>query len=215
MIRIYPIEIPGRGTRFAQPLWEDIEVIVDDIFEIIKRDINNSLYAFFGHSMGTILIYELTRRIKNAGYSEPLHIFLSGRFPPHINEKKLISDLPDDQFKKEIFELGGTPKELIESQELFDVFLPILRSDYKAIENYKMKHERIKWTSNISVLYGSHDKEIVEHEYNEWANYTEGTCEFYKYCGDHFFIHKNTDKILDLLNNTLVKEYNRLMGGFN
>lgn len=90
-IEIIPIELAGRGKRFGEELYDKIEDAVDDVYEIVKSNINGP-YGLFGHSMGSIIAYELARKINNSNLPNPEYIFVSGRKPPHIeeNEKKYI-----------------------------------------------------------------------------------------------------------------------------
>ncbi|MFZ5985655.1 MAG: thioesterase II family protein [Bacillota bacterium] len=206
LIELHPVEIPGRGTRYSEPLCDTMEEIVDNVLRSVIKELNGSDYAFFGHSMGTIIIYELIHRIRCLGYKEPLHTFFSGRFPPHFNEKNPLHKLQDEEFKSEIFKLGGTPKEFIDNQELFDIFMPILRADYTAIETYKYTR-RAKWDFNISVLYGTQDIEVQQYDYSEWESYVNGECNFYEFAGDHFFIHSNEDQIVKIINCVLLESY--------
>ena len=58
-IELIPIELKGRGKRFNEIFYESLEEAVDDIFENIKDKIINNDYAIYGHSMGSLLSYEL------------------------------------------------------------------------------------------------------------------------------------------------------------
>lgn len=201
-IELYPLELPGRGKRFSCSLCDTMEDVIEDIFPLVSKEIDNSEYAFFGHSMGTIIIYELMQKITDMGYKDPLHIFFSGRFPPHISEKKKIHMLADEPFKEEIAQLGGIDKELAANPDILEIFLPILRADYKVLEQYNyVKTE--PWNFNMSVLSGLEDKEVQEYNYLEWTRYTNKQCCYYEFEGDHFFINNNTEKIVRLINNTL------------
>ncbi|MPQ34075.1 thioesterase [Clostridium estertheticum] len=205
-IEIYPVELPGHGTRMSEDPCQSINDMVDDIFLKIKPYLYKP-FALFGHSMGTIIITELLFKLQRQGYREPIHVFFSGRFPPHINEGKFISELPDKEFRQEIYQLGGTPKDLVENEELFNIFMPILRADYKSIEDYRYLHKDAKWNINISVLYGKFDKEVEKYQYNEWENYTTGTCCYYEFLGNHFFIHSHFIKIIKKINMIILHQY--------
>ncbi len=78
-ILIKPLELPGRGKRIKEPLLTNLETMVDDLFQQIQNELNDKPYAIYGHSMGTLLGYLLTKRILNAGKPAPLHLFVSGR----------------------------------------------------------------------------------------------------------------------------------------
>ena len=133
------IELAGRGKRFAEPFYDSFTSAVEDICSIVKNDLDGAPYAIWGHSMGSILAFELAYKLKETGCEEPIHIFFSGRYPPHIlkNKEQSLYELPDKDFLERIFRLGGTPKEMLENRELQDIFTPILRADYKILNGYR------------------------------------------------------------------------------
>lgn len=64
------------------------------------------------------------------------YLFISGSRIPSIPEPKPIYHLPDEAFKRELGRFEGTPKEILENQELLDFFLPMLRADFTMDETY-------------------------------------------------------------------------------
>jgi medium-chain acyl-[acyl-carrier-protein] hydrolase len=203
-IELKPIELAGRGKRFLQPFKYNMDDTVNDIYNIIKEEIDESPYSLLGHSMGSLIVYELNKKIKEAGLKAPVHAFFSGSKPPHMRDSKALYKLPDDEFKDEIFKMEGTPKELLENKELLEIFLPVLRADYTIVDTYKCNEECIKLNCDMSVLYGKKDDVTVD-EIVAWKNYTNRDCKIYGFEGGHFFIHNNIENIVKIINNTLVQ----------
>ncbi|GMQ55835.1 hypothetical protein AN1V17_02270 [Vallitalea sediminicola] len=128
-IKLEPIEIKGRGKRFYEDFYQNIDEVVEDIFKNIKDKIVNEEYAIYGHSMGSILAYELYYKISNENIKRPKHIFFSGCKSPSIpRKKKQIYLLTDDEFIEELVNLSGTPKELADNEELLQLFLPTINN---------------------------------------------------------------------------------------
>lgn len=201
-INVIPIELAGRGKRFTEPLYSDFHEAVNDVFNIIKDNLECP-YAFFGHSMGSMLIYELCHKIKEKGLPSPMHVFFSGRKAPNIiSEEELIHKLPRDEFKQKIIELGGTPEELFENQELFDLFLPILKADFKIVEEYKYIKKR-KLDCNVTILYGKEEHSNIIH-ITDWKKHTENSCITFSFEGGHFFINEKLDEVLNVVNSILM-----------
>ncbi|MEY8742625.1 thioesterase II family protein [Bacillales bacterium AN1005] len=65
-IQIHEVELPGRGRRMNEPLIDNMEAMVEDIFYSIKNNLTEP-YALFGHSMGGLLTYELCHKIQQVG----------------------------------------------------------------------------------------------------------------------------------------------------
>jgi len=204
-IELYPIELAGRGKRFNETLYNNFNEAVNDIYNIIKSEILNSSYAFFGHSMGAKLIYELINKIREENQNEPEHIFISGSYPTHINNReKILHKLPEDEFLIEVYKFGGMPKEFLENKELITIFSPILRSDYKILETHQYNFNKNKYAFDLTVFGGKEDNEVNISELSEWKNYTNRIFSLYEFDGDHFFINYEMKKIANIINKKLI-----------
>jgi len=204
-IELMPIEYAGRGKRINEEFYTDISCAIDDIYKQVSQRINEYEFAFFGHSMGSVIAYEVCKRIRENCGREPLHIFVSGRYPPHINkEGGILHILPDDKFKDEILKVGGTPREVFENKVFAKLFIPILRADYKLIELYTFKDDCIKFKSGITVFSGKDDKIVERNELFEWQKYSEYGIAVYEFDGGHFFINDCIKEISEIINNTLI-----------
>ncbi|AJY76269.1 hypothetical protein VN24_19020 [Paenibacillus beijingensis] len=82
-ISIIPIELAGKGLRHDEPNYESFEQMVDDVYGIIKKYIDDSPVAFFGHSIGALILYELCYRY-NLDYIKPKKMIFSGASVPHL-----------------------------------------------------------------------------------------------------------------------------------
>jgi len=186
-IELYPIELKGRGKRFNENFYESIEEAVDAIFNQIKDEIVYNDYAIYGHSMGSIIAYELCYKICKNDVRKPKYIFFSVREPPDSKIKKdSIHNLQDQDFINRIMGFGGTSKELINNNQLLDVFLPILRSDFRMIETYKYKEKLNSIQCNITVMYGKQDPVSFENLL-AWEKHCSGKVNIYNFEGNHFF----------------------------
>jgi surfactin synthase thioesterase subunit len=201
-IEINAVELAGRGRRCEVPLYSNLTDAVDDVYNFLKSSIlNNEPYALFGHSMGALISYELSRKIKARNELLPLHLFISGREAPDIVEEKMYHNMSYEQFKKEVMNLGGTPPEFFEYEELADVFLTVLRNDFRIAETHKHIDRDIKIDTDITVFYGNEDIEM--YDVIGWRNHTQKKCKIYEFNGDHFFINDNLKQITNIICKTL------------
>jgi surfactin synthase thioesterase subunit len=204
-IRLYSIVLKGRGARYNDTFYDSLEDAVEDIFNNIKNMIVEEDYAIYGHSMGSLLAYELYYKINEMGARKPKHIFFSGNKPPNIpRDKDNIHTLPKHEFWNEIIALGGTTEEVLDSNELLEIVLPILKNDFKIIETYRYKEKATKIECNISVLNGKQDSIILK-DLLSWNDHTNRRCRIYDFNGGHFFINDNAKKVTSIINSTLIK----------
>ncbi|MBB6625636.1 thioesterase [Clostridium gasigenes] len=204
-IEVIPIELAGRGSRYNVDLLSSIDEIIDDTFNQIKGKLTDQHFAIFGHSMGSLLAYELTKKIKNELNIEPVHLFFSGSPPFHTIIDKDKHTWNDGKLMNYLNNLGGVTSEINDNKDVWELFLPIIRSDIKNYELYEFKDNEYQLNCDISILYGYDDKTVKIENLKEWNKYTKGNCKLYGFEGGHFFLEDYEDKILELINYKLTK----------
>lgn len=203
-IELMPVELSGRGVRMHENLYNDLPEVIEDVFGLIKTHIGLGPYALFGHSMGSLIAYELAQRIRQEKMEPPAHIFFSGGKAPHVkrSHEKKFHLMNDDRFKKEIIELGGTPPEFFEHPQLINLFFPILKNDFKIAETEIHDRPVLPFDTDITVFVGKADTMLPE-QCDGWKRHTNHLCTIHYFEGGHFFLHDKTEQIIMIINNTL------------
>jgi surfactin synthase thioesterase subunit len=212
-VKVLPIELPGRGRRFAEPLLTDLHEMARDALEQAREAITARPYALFGHSLGAKLAYVLTRRIIREGFPAPAHLFLSGCAAPSVPPKSRHRHLlPREAFLEMINELGGTPREVLREEGLMDLFEPILRADFQANDTYSRQdatgtdtggcRTRGPLTQPLTVMIGTKDSVSYE-EALKWRDETSGKTKLLALPGRHFFIFDHWKTIGRIISETL------------
>lgn len=204
------LESPGRGNRFAEKLLNSVDEIAEDFLNQLIPHIQNSDYMIYGHSLGTLVGYEITKKIIQRNLKLPVCLFFTGRGAPDYNrfqEKKSL--LPKDLFWKAINDIGGLPKEILAYEDLLDMYYPILKSDFRAIENYEYNKMEKRFSVPIHICMGT--EEIGEGEektsisnMKAWENETNSGCTFELLQGDHFFIFKHPKALVQKICNAVL-----------
>lgn len=190
-----PVEFPGRGSRIQEDLIEDMNRLLDDLYDKVaeKRD-PNCPFGFYGHSLGAVAAFELFYRIQQSGHETPSHLFLSGRLPPHLADKaiKNIHLLDTTSFKREVLAFGGTL-----SPALLDMFLPIIRTDIQLIETFRAP---IREPMNCKpVIFKGKEDLTMNGNYAEWSEYFLQPCKIHEFDGGHFFINNAYEDIVQII----------------
>ncbi|MBF0240948.1 MAG: thioesterase [Desulfamplus sp.] len=196
------IDFPGHGRRLQEPLVSDIHDLVSDIFHKLPTDENSQL-IIWGHSMGGTIAYLLTRRLLRAGRQMPLHLFVSGSPAPSIPRKeKDVYKLPRHALVEKVKKYGGVVEEVLAEKDLMDMFLPILRADFQALETYEYTPIFPPLTVPITAMVGS-GEHIKEEDILDWQKETTLPLIIKKLEGNHFFIFDHLELICQMVVNSL------------
>jgi surfactin synthase thioesterase subunit len=194
-VQLMPLSLPGRDMRLKEPRLTDLKVLLDTLESTITPYLDKP-YAFFGHSMGALIAYELAHRLVDRGVRLPERLFLSGRVSPTSGyEKDPIHHLPDNELIEKIKKLNGVPNEVLKNKELIELVLPILRADFKLIET---------WTNDpnktldipISVLGGVDDPDVTAERLYRWKDCTSAFFDMQMFQGDHFYLRASETELL-------------------
>ena len=82
-IEICAIELPGRGKRLVEPALTDLATIVESLGPQLLPLLDLP-FAFFGHSMGALVAFELCRWLRSAVQLAPKHVWISAARAPHL-----------------------------------------------------------------------------------------------------------------------------------
>lgn len=194
-VEVCPVQLPGRERRFREPLHTRMDTLVSELGAAL-RPLLDVPFALFGHSMGALVGFELARELRRQGGPRPVHLFVSGHRAPRLPEvNPPVYHLPDDRFLAELRRLNGTPRELLENEELMELLLPLLRADMGICESYGYTPED-PLDVPVSVLGGDEDPEVPVPDLAPWSEETSRECTLRTYPGDHFFIHGARESVL-------------------
>jgi len=211
-VQVFPVELAGRGRRITEPFYNSMDEAAEDVIRMIKYDILDVPYAFFGHSLGAGIAYHVAQKLRTKMYPQPVHIFFSGRGAPHFLRKDKVPyhTLPEDEFREKVMELGGTPEEFFQHPELLEILLPLLRADFKISwafnKSYSDKVENINpLKCNITVFLGE-DDDLVSEQIEGWKKHSSKQCVIHTFPGGHFFLNHQEEKqeMLKLVNDILL-----------
>ena len=198
---VEPLELPGRGKRFQENLIkEKAEAIKDLLVQIKRRRNHESEYLIYGHSMGALLGYSLTKQLEVLG-DPPSYLFVTGSAGPNIsNYDKEILKLPKREFFEKLNKLGGLNDEFLNNPELLDLYEPIIRADFAIVESHFNEiSERIQ--TPIYGFMGS--EELRVKEIDNWKNYTTESFQYEILEGNHFFIYNHFNHIASTINDII------------
>lgn len=190
-IEVLRVALPGREGRFGERPLRDARTAVDALAEALSGFLEPP-YAFFGHSLGALLAFELTRALERRGRPGPTTLFVSGSRPPRLRRDRKqdepIHHLPQPAFLQKLRELEGTPEEVLENAELMELFLPLLRADFEMSETY-VYEPAAPLAVPILAFGGENDEHAPPSDLDAWQEETTSTFRGMRLPGGHFFLH--------------------------
>jgi acyl transferase domain-containing protein/surfactin synthase thioesterase subunit len=199
-IEICPIQLPGRENRLKETPFTRLSPLIQALAPFLRPYLDIP-FAFFGHSLGALLSFELAREFRKQNFPSPVHLFVSGSRAPQIPDLDVpIHRLPEPKFLESLRRLNGTREEVLQNPELLQVFLPALRSDFAILETYfYATQERLDCP--ITAFGGMEDSKVSHEQLDAWRNQTSGEFKLQLFPGDHFFLHHHRKALLDAISN--------------
>jgi pyochelin biosynthesis protein PchC len=195
-ISVLGVQYPGRQDRRHEPLIEDIGQLADEVCEALIPWETRPL-ALFGHSMGSLVAFEVARRLERDNRRLPLALIASGCPAPSCHRDKIPYASDDDSLIANLRWLGGTDPALLDDDEMTRLMLPVIRGDYRAVATYRAPTTEPMVHVPIVAMTGDHDQSVSFEEASAWRGHTTRSFEIKVLAGGHFFIHEHTGEIAD------------------
>lgn len=197
-VEVMSVQLPGRGSRLNEPPFRRMNELTETIVNEVEF---RPTFAFFGHCMGALVAYEVTRTLRRRGLPLPERLFVSGFRAPHLPQRELpIHDLPDDEFLAEVDRRQGLPDEVRQDADLRAATLLGLRADYELLETYRYAPEP-PLPLPITAQAGTDDD--VD-DLAAWQQHTTVPLAVRRFPGGHFYLREQRDRVARTVSSTLL-----------
>lgn len=181
------VQLPGRENRLREPPFTQLSILIETLIRFLEPYLDIP-FAFFGHSMGALIGFELARELRKQNSTGLIYLFVSGRRAPQIADPDPPKhNLPKSEFIDELRHYNGTPELVLQEPELMEIFLPLLRADFSILETYVYKNGD-PIDCPITAFGGRQDSKVSHEDLAAWR---EQTCHEYRlkmFPGDHFYL---------------------------
>ncbi len=188
-VDVCAFQLPGREERKSAPPHRRMEPLVDELSMGIEPYLDKP-FAFFGHSLGSIVAFELARRLRRERGQSPTRLCVAAHRAPQLpNPHVSIYHLPEDRLKS-VLRREGVPAAILDNAGLMKTWLPLLRADLET-------HDTYQYTSDapldcaLSIFGGQEDARVDPDHLRAWSAQCTGASTFRLLTGGHFFIHES------------------------
>jgi surfactin synthase thioesterase subunit len=186
--QVVAVQYPGHGHRSRSPARTSMTELVDALIEELSPLLDRPS-AFFGHSLGAWVAYELAVRLEREGRIGPSHLFVSAspKPPPPAGEPRRAFGEPDDESIVALARFVSPSGEALSKPLLRAYALPILRADMKIVAGYAPSASAA--VACPITAFGAWDDPIVPvRTLRGWSTYTRASSRCLILEGDHFYL---------------------------
>ncbi|MBM7365457.1 thioesterase II family protein [Gordonia hydrophobica] len=192
------MQYPGRQDRMREPAATALTDLAAEAFDAVLADeqLAGRPIVVFGHSMGSIVAFELTRRLQDADRA-PVRLVVSAATAP-----SRVASLPkhpdsDEELMAHLTGLQGTGGAVMSSESVMRMALPALRADYRAFDAYESAAD-VRVGVPIQVIGGADDPVIKPFQLHSWSDHADDV-EVTVVDGGHFYLNENPAELVAIL----------------
>lgn len=172
-VGLVKVQLPGREDNRKRPPFTQMEDLIPALFTQVESLLDRPL-AIYGHSMGALVAFEVTRALRRRGKDLPLALFVSGRRAPHKPLRRvLLHRLPESELVAHLRKMGGTSHALLTKPKWRQRFLPTMRADLQLSDIYNYREEA-PLSCPLYAFLGEDDNEMHREDWEAWSEQAGG-----------------------------------------
>jgi acyl transferase domain-containing protein/surfactin synthase thioesterase subunit/acyl carrier protein len=197
---IVTVELPGRGHRMQEVMYTNVHTLMDDLIPAMTPLLDKP-YFVFGHSMGGLLAFELTRELEAKKLMLPVKLFVSSTPGLTTYSKREVDHTLSDEELYEMFPYLNPA--MHDDKEWHKLLMKMLRSDLQLLANYQYI-KKSPLTIPVVALYGNSDDRVSKEQAAKWSEETSQEFRLIERPGAHRYIVNDTH----FLSIMLIDEFN-------
>jgi len=201
-IEVCPIQLPGRESRFSEPAFTEAQALAQALSNQLQP-YKDKPFVLYGHSMGALVAFELTRVLQDAGFKMPETLILGAHRAAHLpRTRETFYSLDDKTFIQKLQRFGGFPEEVLASEELMQLLMPTLKADFKLCDTYVYSDQE-PLNCPIHVFSGATDREAPYDVMEAWRQHSSIGTQMHVFQAGHFFIRSDRERVMNTLKTIL------------
>jgi medium-chain acyl-[acyl-carrier-protein] hydrolase len=198
-IEVCGVQLPGRETRLLEAPVTGMAALASQLAREVTPWLD-APFAIFGHSLGSLVGFELARALRRLGLPQPRALFISGfKSPAMPNGAGWFRGLPDDEFVAQVAaRYGGIPAPVAADPDLLRHYLPALRADFEVLASYQYVPEA-PLDCPFFAYNGLADPRVRAGDLDGWRALTTGRFTERWFPGGHFYLQEGRSAVLNCL----------------
>jgi surfactin synthase thioesterase subunit len=193
-VEVRAVQLPGRQDRLSEPPLTSVATLTERLHAALAA-LPPAPLAFYGHSVGALVAFELSRRLQSHG-TPPVALIVAARGAPHVPRRlSPMYNLPEAAFLDTLHRRYGSPLSLLQNAQLMELCLPSLRADLMASDTYVYTpSEPLRLP--VTVLHGRQDSALPAADVAAWRELAAGPVEVHEIDAGHLFVDTHRPWVL-------------------
>lgn len=197
-IGVYAVRPPGRENRILEKPFTRLPALITELARVLMPHLDKP-FAFYGHSMGALIGFELAHYLNRKFSKGPVHLFVAaGRAPHLVNLEPPYYDQPEAHLLEKLKRYNGLPAQILKNADLMAFVLPCLRADLELLQTYTCA-DRPPLACPITAFGGTTDRMVARHHLEAWQPYTQKTFVLRMFQSGHFFSTAGEHQLLQVM----------------
>ena len=201
--QVLPVRLPGREDRIRESAISDLNQLIESLL-VGFQDSGRQPMAFFGHSMGGLIAFQLSRRLQQTRLGTPKAVFVSAIRPPHLPKPDpMLHTLGDEELIETALQrYGSTSAASSDERQLMRLMLGTIRSDFEMLERFTF-HPDPQLDCPIYALGGADDIAVSRAELAQWEQHTASQFQQRLFPGGHFYLREQEKTVISYVKRSL------------
>ncbi|GAB7186265.1 hypothetical protein ATKI12_6096 [Kitasatospora sp. Ki12] len=191
-VNLVPVRIPGRdpaGGHCRQGLPRLVAELERDLGPLLERP-----YLLYGHSMGALLAYRLTRRRAEHGRRLPERLLVGAYPAPHLpHPLRRATRLTDAELVSWLVDFGSLPAALRADTSWLSERIALVRAEIGLCAGDSEGFTHRPLPCPVEVFAGRDDPLVSAADAAAWAEHADGGFALHPVPGGHFFPRESKD----------------------
>jgi len=196
-VELIVIHLPGHVGRIHEPLLTSVSDIVVEVMKALDNNLENNIpFVFFGHSLGSIIAYEVCQELQKNRKPLPKSVFVSSLDAPQIiTEKQQCRKMHEivEEYVNHMFDSLSN-----KGKKVSEIYMSIIRNDFEVLRSYKFEHNE-KLNCPINAVGGTSDPIYSLNGLKAWETQTKRKFHFQQLSGDHFYVMNKPEKLVNYI----------------
>ncbi|MFE5162631.1 thioesterase II family protein [Streptomyces sp. NPDC056697] len=193
-VEVLPVVLPGGRNAGRRRRYRRTEHLIPALVAELEEQLSDDDYVLFGHSMGGLLAYLLTRHVEERGGRRPRALAVAACGAPQVPWHDVTAEHDDEALIQWLHGIGGIPSWLLDHPDWLVPFLGRVRDDVAVCRSYHHVPQKRRLAVPIHVYGGAEDPLVSAHILDRWTEIGEQV-EIISLPGGHFLVSEDSGRL--------------------